>query len=217
MKNLREVTRAHLAEIELNSEQLDALSALMRNDEETSEPESKSSNPSAKPPKVASDFRRIWITVGVAAIILVLFFVSVDSNKEKTKPEAIAQEVAYNHLKLKPLEIESGSIGDVVQYFEKHAITVLPESSVLTNFSWDVQGARFCSIQGADAAQLRYTTPTNDTVSVYMAPYSSGPMGDLPNVDAGEKPIETVVDGQSVWIWVESNQVVAATIPTSQR
>lgn len=125
----------------------------------------------------------------------------------------IAEEVVYNHQKLKPLEIESASPDELAAFFGTQDVRIVRNSKVLGDRDWELLGGRFCSIQGADAAQLRFRDADGQLLSVYMAPYSESKMGPLPDVDAGAEPLRTVSDGREVWIWREQNQIVASTAP----
>ncbi len=206
MTNLKDATREHFDEISLSQDQLESLNALMANNEAIATESHK---------KRSKKGQRWWIKS--AAIVAAIFFIGLGttlfSSLKSNKSSQIAEEVTYNHQKLKPLEITSNQISEVANYFSAHKIRVVRDSGVLDKFEWELQGGRFCSIQGTDAAQLRYKTKTNEVVSVYMAPYTPHTMGIVPQVERGEEPLNVVLQGNEVWIWVEQNQIIATTVP----
>ncbi len=201
MKNLKDTTQEHFKDIALSTEQMEKLNALISQGQDDVEVEN---------PKPSIIPKLIFAT----AVILILGFLMFGVDGED-KSSLIAQEVAYNHQKLKPLEITSERLKDVANYFASHQIRVVENSRILGDFDWNLKGGRFCSIQGSDAAQLRYKTKGDETVSVYMAPYSEETMGKLPVLEQGDKPQSVVSNGGEVWIWVEQNQVIATTVPRS--
>jgi len=68
--------------------------------------------------------------------------------------ERVALEVAANHIKLKPLEINTSSIKVIQDYFKE--LDFLPVNSRLIRDSGlELIGGRYCSLQGITAAQLR--------------------------------------------------------------
>lgn len=191
MSRLKQEIQEHVESVSLTDDEFDAL---LQTEQSQPEPKNK---------------KGLWL---VAAAILFAAVGAAFFFAKSTPSNRIAAEVAYNHRKLKPLEIDTGSTDSVAEFFATHDIRVVKESKVLDQFSWSLQGARFCSIQGSDAAQLRYTDESGEVVSVYMAPYSVDSMGELPSE---ANPLKTVADGIEVWIWVEENQVIASTIPPS--
>lgn len=201
MKNLKDATREHFAEVNLSEDQIENLSLLM-NDRDSLKPEEE------------KGFEKKWALLGLVAVLLLGLFIGSYSNGNDRTTD-IATEVTYNHAKLKPLEITSQRLSDISKYFASHEIRIVENSSVLAGFEWSLKGGRFCSIQGTDAAQLRYKTKSDETVSVYMAPYQPETMGELPSVERGGAPKRVVSKGNEVWIWVEQNQVIATTIPVS--
>jgi len=124
-------------------------------------------------------------------------------------PEKIAAEVAKNHLKRRPLEVSTQSMMDIQQYFTE--LDFMP-----TRSSWfplgdqQLLGARYCSIQGVTAAQLRYSGAQDETVTLYEAPYDADIFKSLPNVDAGELPLQVFSKGLQVKIWVEKDVLMVS-------
>ena len=125
--------------------------------------------------------------------------------------ERIALEVAGNHIKLKPLEVETGSIEGVRDYFEK--LDFMPVSSVVVSRSGlELIGGRYCSLQGVTAAQLRVQQPGSDDVqTLYQTEYIRDVFSDMPVIEEGGEPVELYVKGIKVKIWVEKGLLFALT------
>ena len=192
---LKEAVREHVASKSLDDERIGALEAMLAEGE-----------PEPRRSPVAG-----MAALGLVAAVLLGVFVWAPTSAPDV-PMDIAQEVAKNHLKLKPLEVEATQVSGASEFFAQIDIELLERSSVLDAKPWALRGGRHCSIQGEDAAQLRYTDArTGDVVSVYMAPYDASALGHLPDVGAGERPLMRQVRGMDVMIWVEKGVLVAAT------
>lgn len=117
----------------------------------------------------------------------------------------IAEEVATNHLHLKPLEVETDNIAGIRSYFNQ--LDFLPADSTLAMLDdLELLGARYCSIQGLAAAQLRLRQWQGGPVqTLYQAPYETDRFGPLPQLDQGELPLKLRARGLEVIIWVEKD------------
>ena len=147
-----------------------------------------------------------WI--GVVASLL-LFVGIIVSQTSTNLPLAIANEVAMNHIKMKPLEVRSQNLNALRGYFTELDFSVtsskefgLPQSGLL--------GGRYCSIQGVSAAQIRYLDSSrNGKVTLYQVGYDKALYGELPNVEKGDKPKVMLVKGIKVRLWVEKGLLMA--------
>lgn len=128
--------------------------------------------------------------------------------------ERIATEVAKNHIKLKPLEIETNSIEDIRSYFNK--LDFIPINSKLVNqFGLELIGGRYCSLQGITAAQLRVREPGSTTVqTLYQTEYRKDIFEDMPKLEEGDEPVDIYIKGIKVKIWVEKGLLFALTEPS---
>ena len=142
----------------------------------------------------------------IATVLLVLIAGSIWSIQPRNSKEisiAIAEEVAYNHIKIKPLEVTSRSLDDVRNYFSELDFTLI-DSSVVAAEGLQLLGGRYCSIQGESAAQLRMLDKqTGDVQMVYQAPYNKELFASLPNIQEGQPPVRHYVNGVAVDVWVE--------------
>lgn len=132
-----------------------------------------------------------------------------------TLAERIGSEVAKNHIKLKPLEIQTSSIQVIRNYFTE--LDFLPiESSLLKQGNKTLLGARYCSIQGVTAAQLRLKdSKTGQVQSLYQTIYKPEVFTGLPKLEEGKQPITIYDKGLEVDIWVEKGLLFALTRETN--
>ena len=119
-------------------------------------------------------------------------------------PERIAQEVARNHLKMKPLELESSSMAEIAHYFAQLDFNPI-HSQVFPLGEDRLLGGRYCSIQGITAAQLRYLDEQAQRVTLYETAYDPRVFSALPDIDKGEKPLVLYAKGLKMTIWVEKD------------
>lgn len=130
---------------------------------------------------------------------------------ERDAVRRIADEVAANHLQLKPLETTSGRIDTVDRFFENLGIR-LTEPPLALARGWRLNGARYCSIQGITAAQLRYQDEDRRIHTLYQAPYRPDRHGQLPDTDLGQHPIAIIARGVEVTIWVQGGTLFASAV-----
>ena len=196
MKNgLKNSVKDYLDSQELNSEQLECLTNLLNSSQE----------------KQAK--RQEYKIRAMAAVLLVALtagiYLGVIKNNKSNIPQLIAEEVAHNHLKMKPLEVAGGSLNDVRVYFDKLDFS-LTSSSFVANNNLQLLGGRYCSIQGETAAQLQMKDEkTGSTHIVYQAPYDKDMFAELPHLQEGQQPVRTFVNGIAVDVWVEKGVLFA--------
>ncbi|MCK8046373.1 hypothetical protein MSG37_15920 [Shewanella sp. 1CM18E] len=118
----------------------------------------------------------------------------------------IAEEVATNHIKMKPLEIQAAQLSLLRNYFTELDFTLVNSQQI--NSTSQMLGGRYCSILGLTAAQIRFND-NNQLVTLYQVQYDSARYGKLPNIDNGETPIQLVVRGVDIAIWVERGLLMA--------
>ena len=121
----------------------------------------------------------------------------------------IAKEVAKNHIKQKPLEIEGASLATVGQYFQE--LDFVPtQSSLLAQQSTQLLGGRYCSVQGVTAAQLSYRESDGSRFTLYESAYDRNVFPNFPEVERGERPIRTFHSGLEIQIWVEKGVLMVS-------
>lgn len=156
-----------------------------------------------------------WLQFGAAAAI-VLTLISVwftgqwyAAREGNRLMVAIADEVAANHLKLKPLEVEGSDLDSVFGYFRDLDFRLVATPR-LGGIDRELLGGRYCSIQGIAAAQLRYREPDGDLSTWYEGMLPSAQLSLLPSIERGQTPAEFYVRGIRVDIWTEHGVVFAA-------
>ena len=132
------------------------------------------------------------------------FFVPADIH------QTIADEVAYNHLKLRPLDINATQFSDI-RYFFTHLDFSLVKSTLLQDTNLRLVGGRYCSLQNQEAAQLRLINPQGAFATLYEVPYDKTVHGkDIPSIAQGELPLELYARGLRVLIWREQGLLFAS-------
>jgi hypothetical protein len=148
---------------------------------------------------------------GAVAVFLFVFFLTPYLQNQSGIQEKIAMEVAANHIKLKPLEIETSSIEAIRNYFKK--LDFVPvNSQVVSQLGLELIGGRYCSLQGNIAAQLRVRKPGTNTIqTLYQTEYRKDVFENMPTLEEGGKPVDIHVKGVKVTIWVEKGLLFALT------
>ena len=146
------------------------------------------------------------------AFILTLLFLNSPS---MPSAEQIAQEVAENHINLKPADIETDSFNEIQHYFTRLDFVPI-QSQLIAHNDWAITGARYCSILGKTAAQLRIRQHGSDRVqTVYQTIYDPSQSLGLPRLKSGQAPMQITVRGLPVKIWVEHDILFAMTATKS--
>lgn len=145
----------------------------------------------------------------VVAASLLLIFVPLYWFPAENMAEKIAREVAMNHIKMKPLELESQSMEQLAGFFTQLDFNLI-NSKVFNLNEQQMLGGRYCSIQGITAAQLRYVDEHGRLVTLYETYYEEDLFSSLPNADKGEPPLKLHTKGLQVSIWIEKDLVFVA-------
>jgi hypothetical protein len=147
----------------------------------------------------------------IAALLAVILLFPPGRLEDIPTLERIALEVARNHIKLKPLDVETGSMEGIRRYFTD--LDFVPvESRLLAGNNLELLGGRYCSVQSVPAAQLRVLAPdSNSLQTLYQSEYHRDVFGPLPVLENGDVPVTVNVKGITVRIWVESGLLFALT------
>lgn len=126
---------------------------------------------------------------------------------------AIADEVAKNHIKMKPLDINSNDFSEMQEYFTQ--LDFLPSSSQHFNQSAtqvvdQLLGGRYCSIRSVTAAQLRFGDNEQHRTTLYQTEYLPDVFGELPILEQGQAPVVTYAKGLRIEIWVEKQLLMVS-------
>ncbi len=157
-------------------------------------------------------WRKPYLLAAFASLCLfVVAMLTWPHPQQDDKLAAIAKEVAKNHLKQRPMELDTQSMAAVQSFFTE--LEFSPVSSAylqdrLAGSNPQLLGARYCSIQGVTAAQLRYLDEAEHKSTLYEVGYDQHIFGDIPAIDQGA-PIEMQVKGLNVSLWVESGLLMA--------
>jgi len=163
-------------------------------------------------PTTGRSVPRYWFAIaGAAAAFLLAFFLTPLLVEQGDVRQRIAMEVASNHVKLKPLEVETSRMDGIRNYFNK--LDFIPvNSQLVSETGLELIGGRYCSLQGITAAQLRVRKPDSDAVqTLYQAEYREDVFDALPVLEQGDEPVDVYAKGIKVRIWVEKGLVFALT------
>ena len=200
--SLKKGIQQYIDGIELTNEQLDDLMQIQKTSS-SNEIDSQRSN------RFKMRFTNI---VGIAATLVIAIAVGLFySNQQDTIGEKIAYEVSKNHLKLKPLEVNSNQLSNLSNYFTQLDFKLV-NTKILSDPNWELLGARYCSIQGHTAAQFRLKNKqTGMLETLYQAPYYANQFSNVPVLENNQLPLYQYAKGMGVKIWVEKGVLFALT------
>ncbi len=185
---LSQTVRDHLDARELNPRQLDQLLRLQ-------------AAAQRHPPRRALRCWRAAAVVFLAAVAALSVFLYADPGDQVANTRQIAEEIALNHLKNRPLEVEGAHVSALRNYFTELDFVLSDSSRVAAGMR--LMGGRYCSIQGAGAAQLRLRTANEGFKTWYQAPYDDEKYAALPNIDDDQVPLVRYARGVRVEMWIE--------------
>lgn len=195
----------------LDSEQLAKFERLLSGHmaEESPVGSSPTDNSKGQVEDVSNSRGRLRSYIALAASLILILTLSLNFYPgEPAMSWKIADEVAMNHINMKPLEIDSQRIEPIREYFTELDFSVV-KSSLFSKQNNQLLGARYCSIQGVSAAQIRYQTDTGNKVTLYEVGYDAELYGELPHIESGEQALEIYVKGIRVLLWVEKGLLMA--------
>lgn len=117
--------------------------------------------------------------------------------------QRIADEVALNHLKLRPLDVEADQMPTLAAYFNRLDFVVRDSRLITDTDGTRLLGGRYCSVLAVPAAQLRLQRAPGQVLTLFEAAYDPQAFPNLPNLDQGEPPVVRHARGIRVTIWVE--------------
>jgi hypothetical protein len=151
-------------------------------------------------------------TAAIAALLAIILLLPPAPLDDVPMTERIAMEVARNHVKLKPLDVETDNMDGIRRYFTD--LEFIPvKSQLLASSNLELLGGRYCSIQSVPAAQLRISALDNkhSLQTLYQTEYRKNVFGPLPVLENGDVPVAVNVKGITVRIWVEKGLLFALT------
>jgi len=151
--------------------------------------------------------RSLYRSIAACALALLAFFFLWQISAERPDTtHQIALEVASNHLKLKPLDVTAQSMSEVRDFFTQLDFSPINSQLLPGKFALPEQamlGARYCSIKGITAAQLRYRSPGKGISTLYEVTYNPDIYGSIPSLESGEPPTEIFIKGLRISLWRE--------------
>jgi len=201
-KALREGVENHLSQYQLNDDQMQRLITMQEENLSSEE----------RPYTGRWNTRMLQFT-SLAAVLIVAVLLAWPAlyslNNASEIPRSIAMEVAKNHIKLKPLEVTSPTLTPIRRYFTE--LDFLPVKSQLYERRGNsLLGARYCSISGVSAAQLRYKDKRGQFQTLYEVGYDPEIYGSLPDINKGETPLVIVARGVKTIIWIEQDLLMVS-------
>jgi hypothetical protein len=198
---LKQVVRQHFEQRALSTDQLERLEALMA----VNEP-----RPAGRR-LIAKSLIGWPAAAAIAALLAVIMLLPPGPVDEVPMTYRIAMEVARNHIKLKPLDVETDNMDGIRRYFTDLEFSPV-KSQLLASSNLQLLGGRYCSIQSVPAAQLRVSAPDKHGLkTLYQSEYRKDVFGPLPVLENGGIPVEVNVKGITVRIWVEKGLLFALT------
>lgn len=153
------------------------------------------------PARALSSRRIRWLAAaGVAAAVLVAGIASLrGSVADGSLPLRVAEEIALNHGKQLAVEFTATSYRELARRMDKldFDLRASPDARVAR---LGVLGARYCSIQGGLAAQVKLREAGGQVLTMYQTALTD----ELGSVPAGEQ----IVDGVRIRLWREGDRLL---------
>jgi len=149
------------------------------------------------------------VNLAAASFILVCLLVAGNFYQWRSgdnTQQRIAQEVLINHIKIKKLDLETSSMTELINYFERLNFSPF-YSKLLEGAEFRLLGARYCTLQGVIALQYRFLSPGGNVVTYYQALYDKERFGRLPDTKNNQTPHVVNAQGFTVSIWREDGVV----------
>lgn len=224
-KTLKQALKAHYQQTKLDEEQLAGLKHLQR----SYQPEETADSP---PPAVEEKGKKRALSLAATLLaVLLIGFISghllskyhyqkqlavIEQQVIDDKPvyntnqliRDIAEEITFNHRKLKPLEIQTQHFEELVKYFSM--LDFRPYPSHHFKPEGTLIGGRYCSIGTLSAVQIRYQNEANEVSTLYQTAYSPENFKGLPDIEQGEQPVIQYLNGYKVTLWIEMGIVMAS-------
>lgn len=199
-KPLKISVQEHLRQKKLSNQQLSQLHRLQDNYRQNH-----------RTVRSAKRVRTLALLSVVLFVILVVPLFKFALLPNQSMQQRIAEEVAGNHLKLKPLETSANNMQGIIDYFQQlDFLPVKPE--FFNSGNYVLLGGRYCSIQGVTAAQLRIKNrQTGALHSLYETQYDPKVFDNLPKLEQGTEPLSVYAKGMKVKIWIEKDVLFALT------
>lgn len=157
-------------------------------------------------------FANRFAAIAASVLVMVMLTAFLWQDNDRSQLQSIAFEVAGNHIKQRPMELHAKSMDQVKSFFKELDFSPINSDHLLSHFALaesDLLGARYCSITGVTAAQLRYQESAISHSTLYEVGYDSDLYGYIPDISQGESPQTLMVKGVKVSIWLEKGLLMA--------
>jgi len=154
-------------------------------------------------PKKPSRFTNAWKIAACFTLVIALFGSQFLYQNYQTKDllNSIANEAIANHLKKRPLEIESQNLPEVLAYFTELDFNLIHTADMHSKLGDQLLGGRYCSINGVTAAQFRVRNANGNIGSWYQGVLPNSQLSLIPNTGTGEAPSVYKSKGVEAQIW----------------
>lgn len=201
-KPLRQLTKEKFDNIKLSSKQTQALQQLVYAPHST------------KAPK-----KMLWLPRVAAVLICFITAVAVyhvyQTEQRDQLLHAIAIEAAVNHIKSKPLDLNSSSWQQISTFFNQLDFQAQPPDAKALNIMQPLLGGRYCSIQGVTALQLRFKMDSGATSTLYQGTLPPEKMQWIPDPGLGQAKAHHDLKGLSISLWQNQGLVFVFIEPSS--
>ena len=190
--NFKQAIRDHLDQVSLDQSQLEQLGKLQ--DKRT--------------PKTNHSI--LFKFAAAASLIITLTFSVMQFYFDDEVLTQVVNEIAENHIRLDKIEYQSSQITEIAAHFDKlDFVPRLPEDLSLVD-SRQMLGARYCSIQGEIALQLRYGDAIDESATLYIAlPNAKTKSKIKRELSALKMPYTSTVKNVNVSVWYEEDLLYA--------
>ncbi|MFY8134428.1 MAG: hypothetical protein ACOVKS_05465 [Aquimonas sp.] len=191
-KPLREALREQFQEQRLDSAQLDALRARL----DAAAASTAVMGPAPVPQPERRRFLALAASVTAAGAVGYWGLFGLTAFRNTSNLQTLADEIAYNHLYDKPLDVASASLGELREAFAGVGF-LLQEVPFELPAGAELFGARHCSIASVPAVMLRYRVGT-DVVGVCQARFDPARHRGVPDMQVAAAPATAMARGLKV-------------------
>lgn len=148
---------------------------------------------------------RYWVPVAAAAVVVMVFTFQMGRTYDQDEFYFdVAGEIAMRHNGYKSFDIKAASFDSAQEGLKDLAFSVTPLVKQKLLSAYEVIGARYCQLQGQQAAHLQVKNrKTGALCTLYIASLQ-GPLSSLKSLDR-----EIDLEANHVDIWEDSNRLFA--------
>lgn len=159
----------------------------------------------AQPRRSNTVWWHYWVPVAAAAAIVMAFsFQMGRSYDEEEYYFDVAGEIAMRHNGYKNFDVKTASFDDAQEGLKDLAFSVTPLVKQKLLSAYEVLGARYCQLQGQQAAHLQVKNRKTGTLCTLYIASLKGPLSSLKSLDR-----EIDLEANHVDIWEDSDRLFA--------